>query len=121
MKRLTTGLFALGLLSSAMAFADEKSEKSEVHETDGKTTTRTRKVKHTADSKGNKEVKVETDTKTEVGKASGSGEDKTMKSETHETAGKKTTHTKKVKHSADGAGNDQVKTETVNKTEVSKP
>jgi hypothetical protein len=118
MKRLAVGLFALGLLSPAVAFSDEKTEKTETHETDGKKTTRTRKVKHSADAKGNEEVKTETVRKTEVGKATGSGDEKATKSETHETDGKKTTQTKQVKHSADGDGNSAIKTETTKKTEV---
>ena len=66
MKTLALTLTTLGLLSYAVAFADETTEKTETHDTDGKSTTRTRKVKHKADGKGNSSVKTETTEKTEV-------------------------------------------------------
>jgi len=66
MKKLTLTLATLGLLSYGAAFADETSEKTETHDTDGKTTTRTKKVKRKADGKGNSSVKTETSEKTEV-------------------------------------------------------
>ena len=66
MKKLALTLTAIGLLSYGAAFADETSEKTQTHETDGKTTTRTRKVKRKADGKGNSSVKTETTEKTEV-------------------------------------------------------
>lgn len=119
MNRFVIALFALGMLAPAMALSDEKAEKTEVHEMDGKKTTRTKKVKHSADAKGN-EVKTEITEKTELSKATGSGKDKVEKTETHEMDGKKTTRTRKVKRSADGSGNSEVKTETTRKTEVGK-
>lgn len=66
MKNLALTLTTLGLLSYGAAFADETSEKTETHDTEGKTTTRTRKVKHKADGRGNSSVKTETTEKTEV-------------------------------------------------------
>lgn len=66
MKNLALALTAFGMLSSGIAFADETSQKTETHETDGKTTTRTKKVKHKDDGKGNSSVKTETTEKTEA-------------------------------------------------------
>ena len=66
MKTLALMLTAFALLSSSVAFADETSVKTQTHETDGKTTTRTKKVKHKSDGKGNSSVKTETTEKTEV-------------------------------------------------------
>ena len=66
MKTLALTFAALTLLSSAASFADEKTEKTETHETDGKTTTRTKKVKRKADGKGNSSVEIDTVRKTEV-------------------------------------------------------
>ena len=66
MKKLALVLTAVGLFSYGAAFADEKSEKTETHDTDGRTTTRTKKVKRKADGKGNSEVKTETTEKTAV-------------------------------------------------------
>jgi hypothetical protein len=66
MKNLALTLSAFALFSFGAAFADEKTEKSETHETDGKTTTRTKKVKRKADGKGNSSVETETVRKTEV-------------------------------------------------------
>ena len=66
MKKFALTLTALGLLSYGAAFADETSQKTETHDTDGKTTTRTKKVKRKADGKGNSSVKTETTEKTEV-------------------------------------------------------
>jgi hypothetical protein len=65
-KKFALTLTALGLLSYGAAFADETSQKTETHDTDGKTTTRTKKVKRKADGKGNSSVKTETTEKTEV-------------------------------------------------------
>jgi len=65
-KKFALTLTALGLFSYGAAFADETSQKTETHDTDGKTTTRTKKVKRKADGKGNSSVKTETTEKTEV-------------------------------------------------------
>ena len=66
MKTLALTLSAFALLSFGSAFADETTQKTETHDTDGKTTTHTQKVKHKADGKGNSSVKTETTDKTEV-------------------------------------------------------
>jgi hypothetical protein len=66
MKNLALTLSAFALFSFGAAFADEKTEKTETHETDGKTTTRTKKVKRKADGKGNSSVEIDTVRKTEV-------------------------------------------------------
>ena len=66
MKTIALTLTTLGLLSYGAAFADETTQKTETHDTDGKTTTRTKKVKRKADGKGNSSVKTETTEKTEV-------------------------------------------------------
>jgi hypothetical protein len=66
MKTFALALSAFALLSMGTAFADETTQKTETHDTDGKTTTRTKKVKHKADGKGNSSVKTETTEKTEV-------------------------------------------------------
>ncbi|MDB4964965.1 MAG: hypothetical protein JWN44_654 [Myxococcales bacterium] len=68
MKKLALALTAISMFSYGAAFADEKTEKTETHDTDGKSTTKTKKVKHKADGKGNSEVKTETTEKTEVKK-----------------------------------------------------
>lgn len=66
MKKIAIALTAIGFLASAGAYADEKMEKSETHDTDGKKTTRTKKVKHKADGKGSSEVTTEKTEKTEA-------------------------------------------------------
>ena len=120
MNRFAIALFAAGLLSPAIALSDEKTEKTETHEMDGKKTTHTKKVKRSADGKGNEEVKTEIVRKTEVGKANGSGDEKSTKTLTHETDGKTTSTTTTVSHTADGKGTSGVKTETVKKTDATK-
>ena len=112
------GVFtAVSLLSGSVAMAEDKQEVTKTHETDGKKTTRSKKVKQTTDGAGNTEVKTETVKKTELSTPTGNGGEKRETVRTHETDGKKTTSSKKVTHKADSDGN-EVKTETVNKTKI---
>ena len=117
MKTILGMVTAFGLLAGSAAMADEKTETTKTHETDGKKTTTTRKVKHKSDGAGNSEVKTETVKKTERSDPSGNGGEKSEVVRTHETDGKKTTSSRKVTHKA-GAKGDEVKTEKVDKTEV---
>lgn len=66
MKNFALVLTAIGMFSYGAAFADETTQKTETTATDGKTTTKTKKVKHKADGKGNSSVKTETTEKTEA-------------------------------------------------------
>ena len=117
MKNIIRVFTAVGLFSASAAMADEKMETTKTHETDGKKTTMTKKVKHKSDGNGNSEVKTEIDRKTETSNPSGKGGEKTEVTRTHDTEGKKTTSKTKVTHKS-GAKGDEVKTETVNKTEI---
>ena len=65
MKNLALVLTTLGLLAQRRFCRRDVGEDRD-HETDGKTTTRTKKVKHKTDGKGNSSVKTETTDKTEV-------------------------------------------------------
>ena len=117
MKRLTVGLFAIGLISTGVAYAEESAETTKTHETDGKKTTHSRKVKHKDDGAGNSEVKTTTTDKTEASTPTGKGGDKSETVRTHETDGKKTRQSSKVERKA-GADGSEVKTETTNKTDT---
>ena len=117
MKNILRVFTAVGLLSTSFAMADEKTEVKKTHETDGKKTTRTVKVKHTRDADGSNEVKTEIDKKTERSTPSGKGGEKSETVRTHETDGKKTTSSRKVTHSA-GKKGDEVKVVTDNKTDM---
>ena len=117
MKNILRVFAAMGLFSASAAMADEKMETTKTHETDGKKTTSSKKVKHSRDADGSSEVKTETDKKTELSKPSGNGGEKSEVVRTHTTDGKKTTSSRKVTHKA-GAKGDEVKSVTVNKTEM---
>ncbi len=69
MKKIVLAIVALTFVSyGSAALADQVTEKTETHKTDGKTTTKTKKVKRAADGEGNSSVKTETVEKTTVTK-----------------------------------------------------